>query len=123
MDGSMITYSQISGGISIDDDLIGTGYSGNGRGVDNPALERERKIGPIPRGKWKITKWVKSYPGRGPIVAILAPVGHTAHGRSGFLIHGDNAKLDKSGSWGCIVASRDIRTKLRKSGEIDLEVI
>jgi hypothetical protein len=123
MAGPVITYSQVSGGISIDDEFIGTGYSGHGDGVDNPALEAVRTIGPIPKGQYRILRWQDHYPKRGPIVAVLAPNKHDAHGRSGFLIHGDNAKMNKTGSWGCIVASRDIRIKLRDSGETLLEVI
>lgn len=119
----MITYSQVSGGISIDDENIGTGYSGHGVGVDNPALEAMANVGPIPRGEWRILKWEAVHPGKGPIVAVLAPNKHDAHGRSGFLIHGDNDKLNHTGSHGCIVASRDIRKRLRDSGETILEVI
>ena len=119
----MITYSQISGGICLDDTNIGDGYSGYGAGLDNPVLEYEPNVGPIPRGKWKILHWEDYHEGKGPMVAILRPDGHNAHGRSGFLIHGDNRQMNHTASHGCIIASRSIRQQLKDSGETDLEVI
>ena len=123
MDGPVITYSQVSGGISIGDEFVGTGYSGHGQGLDNPGLEGEPNIGPIPRGSWKIVRWDDQRGDKGPIVAVLCPVGHDAHGRSGFLIHGPHANDHHDSSHGCIIASRGIRIALRASGETHLEVI
>lgn len=123
MDGPLITYSQISGGISLDDENIGDGYSGFGSGLDNPSLEAEHDVGPIPRGKWHIDRWDDHHGTKGPCVAVLSPVDHDAHGRSAFLIHGDNPDVNHSASHGCIIASRPIRQQLRDSGQTELEVI
>jgi hypothetical protein len=119
----VITYSQFSGGICLDDTNIGTGYSGFEGGLDNPAMEQVPDFGPIPLGQWQIVAWRDEYEDKGPCVAQLSPVGHDAFGRSGFLIHGDNAELNHTASHGCIIASHDIRQQLRDSGEIQLEVI
>lgn len=119
----MITYAQHTGEIAIDGHAIGFGYSGHGVGLNNPDLEAMQNIGPIPRGQWLITRWDDHHAEKGPQVAVLSPVGHDAHGRSCFLIHGDNPALNHTASHGCIVAARTIRDALRASGETALEVI
>jgi hypothetical protein len=118
-----IIYDQESGGITLRKTFIGTGYSGFGPGLDNPDMEAEHNIGPIPRGDWQIVRWDDHHGEKGPQVAVLEPVGHDAHGRSAFLIHGDNPDLNHGASHGCIIASRAIRDALRASGETALRVI
>lgn len=118
----MIVYDQKTGHIAIRSTLIGTGYSGFGPGLDNPDLESVPNVGPIPRGSWKILHWDDHHGEKGPQVAVLAPDGHNAHGRSDFLIHGDSADANHTASHGCIVANRIIRNALRASGETELVV-
>jgi hypothetical protein len=118
----MWTYSQSKGLIQHNGNLVGTGYSGHGDGLDAPDKETVKSVGPIPRGRWRIVQWAKQHPTLGPIVAFLEPVGHTAHGRTAFRVHGDNSKGDKSASNGCIIASRVIREQWRDSGDRVLEV-
>lgn len=118
----MIDYDQKTGNISLRATRIGVGYSGHGVGLDNPDKEDMQNIGPIPRGDWKITRWDDHHGDKGPQVAVLSPVGHDAHGRSAFLIHGDNAQLNHTASHGCIIASRVIRDALRASKETELLV-
>lgn len=118
----MISYDQKSGNISIRNTFVGVGYSGFGPGLDNPDMEADADIGPIPAGKWEILRWDDHHGEKGPQVAVLAPVGHDAHGRSAFLIHGDNPQLNHTASHGCIVAGRSIRDALRASGEMELTV-
>lgn len=118
----MITYSQKTGQIGIRNTLIGIGYSGHAEGLDDPDMEAVVAIGPIPRGEWKIDRWLEKHGTKGPIVARLSPVGHNAHGRSGFLIHGDNSSLNHTASHGCIISSRAIRDALRASGVTQLLV-
>jgi len=119
----MWTYNQRSGAISHDGVFVGNGYSGHDNGLNNPALESVHGIGPIPRGNWLTLEWVDDYPGKGPVVARLAPVERDAHGRTGFLIHGDNQLGDHSASHGCIIAARYIRQAWRASGDNKLEVV
>ena len=115
----MILYSQTLCKVWLNSIIIGTGYSGNGDGLNNALQENMAGHGPIPRGLWEIVRWTgdSTYTdnkGRnlGPQVAILKPVSHDAHGRSGFLWHGDNKQMNFTASDGCIVSARTIRDHL-----------
>lgn len=120
----MLTYHQTSGRIEGPGGaLIGIGYSGHGAGLNNHAMEAVADIGAIPVGKWKIVEWLDHHPHLGPCVARLAPVGHDAHGRSAFDLHGDNSQMNHTGSDGCIVAGRIIREAMRATGETEIDVV
>jgi hypothetical protein len=84
-------------------------------GGNDHEKESVRDVGPIPCGEWTIGDEFK-HETKGPIVMRLTPVGHKAHGRDGFLIHGDNSKMDRSASNGCIILSRELRERISKSG-------
>src|ERR1035438_5349284 len=102
----MITYQQSTGQLqSSTGDLIDTGYSGHGDGVNNPAMENVEEVGPIPAGLWNMVDFtVEKYEDKGPDVIHLSPAAGTdTYGRSGFLMHGDNSKGDHSASKGCII--------------------
>lgn len=120
----MWTYQQRSGRLLRDGDPVGQGYSGDGPalvdGRNNPAMEAVQGRGPIPRGRWRIG------PPRhsrrvGPHAMDLSPVGHDAHGRSAFMIHGDDAESDASR--GCIILSRALRRQISDSGDREMEVV
>lgn len=119
----MWTYDSKTGTISQDGINRAIGYSGHGDGLNNPDLESVKSVGPIPRGKWRIVRWDDTHGDKGPVVGVLEPVGHDAHGRTGFLIHGDNALANHSASHGCIIASRPLREWWRLSKDNDLEVV
>ena len=96
------------------DPLVSSSFSGNGT-----ELSEKKYGGPIPRGTWKIDA-----PGsiaKHPNWAYLQPVGHSAHGRTGFFIHGPGAR-----NLGCI-SVRNGRERLmdclKKDGGGELEVI
>ncbi|MBI1406177.1 MAG: DUF2778 domain-containing protein [Caulobacter sp.] len=120
----MWTYQQASGLLLHDGHCVGQGYSGAGTrrrdGRDNPEMEAAVGRGPIPRGRWRIGP--PRYSRRvGPHAMDLSPLGHDAHGRSAFMIHGDNAAGDASR--GCIILSRALRERISGSGDHDLEVV
>lgn len=117
----MITYRQTDGQITLDGKEIGHGYSGHGVGLNNPDMESVARVGPIPRGAWKIERWDDHHSDKGPCVAVLQPLSDV-HGRSAFLIHGDNSFENHTASDGCIVANHTIRDMLRQSGETELTV-
>lgn len=108
MDHEVIIYSVTEGRFyDYAGPLLYKCYSGK-RGIwcNNPEYEAEANYGPIPRGRWTFGAPYHSAK-TGPLSIPLIPAGHDAWGRSGFLIHGDNAESDAS--QGCIVAPRALR--------------
>lgn len=120
----MWTYHQRSGQLFHNGRLIGRGYSGDGPGpsdgCNNPSMEAVRNRGPIPRGRWRIGPPHRSRR-VGPHAMALGPVGHDAHGRTAFMIHGDDR--DNDASRGCIILSRILRQQISASGDPVLEVL
>lgn len=118
----MWTYSQSKGLLTHDNFFEGTGYSGNGEGLNNPAMEAVHGVGPIPRGLWTIGVAYND-PHLGPCVMHLDPVPpNDAHGRSLFRIHGDNTSADHTASDGCIILGPVLRHAIRDSGDTSLTV-
>lgn len=115
-------YHQKTGELLHDGVHVGAGYSGHGPGLNNPALEADPGIGPIPAGRWKIGPAHDS-PHTGPLTMNLDPVGHDALGRTLFRMHGDSNTGNESASRGCPVMGRLIRQAVADSPDRDLEVI
>lgn len=125
----MWTYKQSSGELRHNGVLVSRGYSGKGRGVNNPGLQGVAGIGPIPVGRWKITERYDSK-NVGPYTLRLEAVDakpgddrHEGTGRGAFRMHGDNVRGDRSASKGCIIMPRPVRVQVWTSGDRDLEVI
>lgn len=103
--------------------LVGTGYSGINTGLNNPAMENRANTGPIPRGVWSIGNPRRSA-NTGPHVLDLRPVGHNAHHRTNFQIHGDNTTPQAhDASNGCIILPRNVREIISNSGDTVLHVV
>ncbi len=102
-------------------ELLATGYSGHGAGINNPAMEAVANRGPIPRGRWLIGP-AYAHATLGPVTMRLLPHGHAAQGRALFRIHGDNARGDRSASEGCIILPRWARAAIDASADDELEV-
>ena len=105
--------------------FIGKGYSGNGRGLNNPQMQDVHDVGPVPQGDWLIGK-PYDHSEHGPHVMALTPEpGTETFGRSGFLIHGD--LVDKPGQFlaskGCVILARWMRERISQSGDFLLRVI
>lgn len=113
-------WDQSEGSLYLNGRRLCVGYSGRGSGRNNPAKEDVRAVGPIPAGKWRIGKPRRSAR-TGPHIMDLTPIGHTAHGRSAFQIHGDNAAGDASS--GCIILPRKYREQISASGLDVIEVV
>jgi hypothetical protein len=114
------TYRQSDGELAYDGELICHAYSGFGEGKNNSSLEWKPNVGPIPRGRYIIGPDMGDYGNKKAPVMRLTPDGHSACGRSGFLIHGDN--LDHTASHGCIIVGRVIRQMIADSPDKELEV-
>jgi Protein of unknown function (DUF2778) len=103
---------------------IGHGYSGSQTDFNKPAFQQLHTQGPIPQGTWLIGLFYDDPGGKGPLVARLSPGQFTdTFGRSGFMIHGDNAALNHTGSEGCIVLAHDLRQAIADSKDYDLQVV
>jgi hypothetical protein len=95
-------------------------YAGRGEGRNNPAMEHVQGVGPIPKGRYRMTG-VKHNGSTGPYTIILQPVGHGALGRSLFRIHGDNK--ESNASHGCIIRSPRADRELIYELDKDLMVV
>ena len=115
-------YHQQTGKLTRNGRDVGVGYSGSAQGKNNPALEALPNVGPIPRGRYRISP-PRLHPTKGPITMSLVPVNHGALGRTRFLVHGDSMSHPGSASEGCIVLSRSVRLIMATSGDTDLEVV
>lgn len=113
------SWDQSEGALYLDELRVARGYSGRGEGRNNPAMEAVRGVGPIPAGRWRIGP-PRHSASTGPHVMNLTPLGHDAHGRSAFQIHGDNAAGDASS--GCIVLPRAVRERISATGLTTIEV-
>jgi hypothetical protein len=116
-------YDQSTGDLTHNGQSMGTGYSGAGRvlteGRHNPAMEAVAQKGPIPAGEWKIGP-ARTSAHTGPVSMDLTAVGHNAHGRSAFMIHGDNKA--HNASHGCIIIAPGIRNEIAASSDRQLVV-
>lgn len=113
-------YGQSNGRLSYNGRFVVRGYSGHGAGRNNASMERVRDVGPIPRGRYRIGRPYRS-PRTGRHAMDLKPIGHDAHGRSNFQIHGD--KVTGDASTGCVVLPFSIRKRISSSRADTLIVI
>lgn len=116
-----LVYSQSTGELKLDGKVIGKGYAGSPEGKNDPDKEAIRNVGPIPRGKWAISK-PRTYKKMANCFD-LTPIDHKAHGRSEFLIHGDSKDKPGTASRGCIILGPEVREAILKSGATVLEVV
>jgi hypothetical protein len=117
------TYKQSSGELDHDGAVAGTGYSGHGDGLNNPAMQSAADVGPIPQGVYTIGLPHSPPDHLGPLAMPLTHVSGDIFGRSAFFIHGDNAAGNHSASDGCIILARPIRQQIADSPDRDLQVI
>lgn len=125
----MWTFKQDTGQI-IDPNggIVATGYSGGDRGlhpegINTPTFQASHNIGTIPQGTYTIGAPENS-PHLGAFAMPLTPYPtNEMFGRSGFFIHGDNARMNHSASDGCIILAREYREQIWNSGDHVLQVI
>lgn len=116
-------YEQSTGLLLIDTPMPfrAIGYAGTGPGRNNAALDGIRNVGPLPKGRYRVSLPF-DHPTKGPFVFRLTPFPENdMKGRSGFLIHGDNARGDASE--GCIVMAKFAREVLARHRVRELEVV
>lgn len=119
----MYKWDQSAGALTKDGALVSRGYSGAGRGKNNPSMQAARAVGPIPRGRWRMTA-VNNSPNTGPFTITLeAEPGTDTCGRSEFRVHGDSVAHPGEASHGCIILPRAVREAMWRSGDREIEVI
>jgi hypothetical protein len=116
------TYSQRTGELKRNGNLVGRGYSGRGAGKDNPVMQNARNLGPIPTGTYTIGAPFNHAHSGSYTMRLTPDAGVIMYGRSGFMIHGDSASRPGTASQGCIILRRDIRMRIWTSGDHSLEV-
>lgn len=117
------TYRQSTGDLAHNGAHVATGYSGHGEGFDNPADDATPREGPCPRGRYSIGEPHNSLK-VGPFAMALTPLpGTDTHGRSAFLMHGDNRAANHTASHGCLIFSHPTRLLVARSGDHILEVV
>jgi len=121
----MYTYHQSTGVFERDGVTLFTGYAGHGAGVNNPSLQQEPNVGPLPQGRYTMSQFVAKAKKTGLGTIRLKPdPANQMFGRSGFRIHGDNAELDRSASSGCIIIGRaPDRQAIWNDPDHDVEVV
>lgn len=116
-------YNQSNGSLSHNGVLVGVGYSGFETGENNPTLQNEQNIGPIPQGEWTIVGVPFDSPDHGPYCLRLEPQpGTDTFGRGGFLIHGDSIIHPGLASKGCIIMLHAVRISIWESNDKELSV-
>lgn len=120
----MWKYEQVSGKLfSQAGTCVAAGYSGFGKGMNNPALQNIANVGPIPVGFYNILE-PRDTEDHGPYVMPLEPFKENQmFGRSGFLCHGDSKEHPGMASHGCTIFPRVIRELVWNSADHQLEVV
>jgi lipoprotein-anchoring transpeptidase ErfK/SrfK len=101
------------------------GYAGHGAGVNNPALENVRDVGPVPTGVYTMQEPFDS-PKLGRFAIQLQPdPANQMFGRSGFFLHGDEIahQGEELASDGCIIQTLAIRQAAWNSLDHQLQVV
>lgn len=118
--GGTLNYNQRSGEIDDGNRVLGVGYAGHGPGVNDPALQAEQGVGPLPQGLYRIgrqqTNVTKSGTKLLSSMRLIPDPSNKMFGRGGFLIHGDNSRHDQSASEGCVVQSPVVRNEIANGG-------
>ena len=104
-------------------EFVFEGYSGCGKGKNNPAMQNVKNVGVIPLGYYTIGEAYKDAH-KGQLTMTLTPDSdNEMYGRSGFLIHGDSIANPGTASEGCIIANFQTRQMISLSECKRLQVI
>ena len=119
----MWNYEQSTGKMTRGGVLLAVGYSGNDGGKNNPVMQDEVDIGPLPCGFYTLEPPVDS-PRHGPFALPLVPdPSNTMFGRNEFMIHGDSLLEPGHASEGCIILDREARMTMWNSNDKMLRVV
>ena len=127
-------FAQNTGRLTHIDDKTGArkfiafGYAGNVKGFNNSKLQHVGNVGPLPQGHYTInlnpqTRITVSGSRVTDALVLTPDKNNEMFDRSGFLIHGRTASWDFGASNGCAIFDYNIREKIWKSGDAQLDVV
>jgi hypothetical protein len=106
---------------------VGSGYSGIGAGLNNPAMQNVDSTGPLPQGLYNIgpQKDNMTSDNHNLIMSMrLTPnAKNQMFHRAGFLIHGPHGNDHHDSSNGCPILSRSIRDQIGSSDDKCFQVV
>ena len=101
----------------------GRGYSGTGTGLNNPDMQNQRDIGPLPQGYYTIGTPYNSTRLGDSVLPLTPDTDNEMYGRDNFLIHADNNAHNNTASTGCIILRQEYREQIAESGVNRLHVV
>ncbi len=103
--------------------LAGQGYSGTGKGLNNPDLEDKENVGPIPSGWYHIGPIHDApYSTKQGTMNLTPRSDNEMFGRILFRIHGSKGFRNRAGSTGCIIEQPWVRDRIGRSQSHRLHV-
>lgn len=103
--------------------MLAVGYSGNGLGLNNPAMTNVKDCGPLPAGYYSIGSPINDEVAGNYALPLTPDATNEMFGRFAFFCHGDNPQMNHSASDGCIVLPLFARNRIGESGDNNLQVI
>lgn len=113
-----------------DGTIIGSGYAGNGKGINNVAACSERDVGPLPLGTYRCGLNMTSEELGFYAIPLFPVKGNVMFGRTGFFCHGGipnepetspsfdppNTCYSRTASKGCLITTPEVRALIEKDG-------
>jgi len=102
------------------------GYAGHGAGLNNPAMQDDRDVGPLPQGFYTVGAAIEDDPEVGKYALPLIPdTSNEMYGRDDFYCHGDDIRNPGKhlASDGCMVQPPANRQALGTSSDKRLKVV
>lgn len=117
------TYVQSTGQLKLGNEVIGTGYSGQGAAKNNPAMQFVKDTGPIPTGDYLIHRRTQDDKTGEPIIELHTAVWTNTGGRKEmFKIVADSNPPGNAGV-NAIVLPRDAREKIDTAPLTKIKVV
>ena len=117
-----LIYEQATGNLYSEDGVIAaTGYAGgncgkNPEGKNNPSMQADQCIGPLPQGVYSLGTPVEGTHLGAYAVPLIPDPSNNMLGRGRFYLHGDTTPSGNA-SEGCIIMPRAVREEVVKSGD------
>jgi hypothetical protein len=119
-------YQQSTGNLTDPNgNVVATGYSGHGIGINDPSQQSVQNVGPLPQGNYTFGPPHTPIDHLGPLaLPLYADPANEMFGRFGFFMHGDAPPPRfRDASDGCIIMPLAIRQSVVDSGDTALTVI